>query len=93
MKSQHKSKRKYGSIIAFVLAASSLAFPVGALAADQFANDAYSQQSRAGQLAPSSLPPWASVVIVIGFIIVAAIMVHSVVVGRRKKHANYIKKV
>ncbi len=93
MNSANKSKHKYGVLITLALVICTLVFPATAWAADQFASDVYNQAAGADQLAPGALPSWAGVVIVLGFIIVVAIMVHSVVVGRRKKHANYIKKV
>jgi len=93
MNSGYKSKHKYRILAAFALAICTHVFPIEALAADQFANEGYSQAAGAEQLVPKTLPSWVGIVIILGFIIVAVIMAHSVVVGRRKKQANYIKKV
>ena len=74
--------------IALVMLACILVLPMSALADGPHMDEQYDNAAHTEQLAEDTLPFWAWPVIILGFIIVAAIMAHSVAVGRRKNQTN-----
>ena len=88
MKTIHTRKKMHIGLTALVLIICILMLPLSALADEPHTDEQYDNAAEAEQFAEDTLPFWAWPVIILGFVIVVAIMVHSVAVGRRKNHTS-----
>ncbi|MBT3318605.1 MAG: hypothetical protein HN948_10065 [Clostridia bacterium] len=88
MKTTHARKKLRIVLIVLVMLTGVLVLPMIALADETHMEEQYDNATHAEQLAEDTLPFWAWPVIVLGFIIVVAIMAHSVAVGRRKNQTK-----